>query len=258
MKQHISFSTFGNGNTLVMIMHDWFSDQTSYDLLKPYLNTGLYKFIFPDFRGYGTSKNIYGTGSLEESAQDIVNLADFLKADAFHIVGHSMSGQIAQYIPLIAPNRVKSIAAICTVPACGYQMPSDVLKHLEQTSQNDIINAKEIVHFMTSNKYDDWFAERKALQWFTCSSAQARTAYLHTFAQTDISNLVKGLEIPTLVIAGEYDAAAHSIERFNQTIMQDFKNSSLVCLPSGHYPMEETPVILASTLNRFWDNLSCI
>src|SRR3989338_4496109 len=109
MKQHISFSTFGNGNTSIVIMHDWFNDQTSYDLLKPYLNTGLYKFIFADFRGYGLSKNIYGTCSLEESAQDIVNLADFLKIDTFHIVGHSMSGQIAQYVPLITPNRVKSI-----------------------------------------------------------------------------------------------------------------------------------------------------
>lgn len=256
MNQHIGFTTLGNGNTSVIIMHDWLNDQTSYDLLKPYLNTALYKFIFPDLRGYGLSKNIYGTCSLEEAAQDIVILADFLKLNTFHIVGHSMSGQMAQYIPLVAPNRVKSITAICTVPACGYQMPADVLEHLEKTSKNDIISAKEIVHFMTQNKYDDWFAERKAFQWFTCSTPQARAAYLHTFAQTDVSNLVKGLEIPILVIAGEYDAAAHSIERMNQTVMQDFKNASLVCLPSGHYPMEETPVALASAISRFWENLS--
>ena len=163
-----------------------------------------------------------------------------------------MGAQITQYLPLEAPNRVKSIVAICPVPACGNPIPDDVMQTLEAVSKGDIVNAKAIVQFMTQNRYHDWFHERKALHWISCSSPQARAAYLKMFCETDFSNLVRGIDIPMLVICGDFDAAAHSAQRLQQTIMQDFKKSKLVCLPSGHYPMEETPILLAATMEKFW------
>ena len=69
-------------------------------------------------------------------------------------------------------------------------------------------------------------------------------------------NLVFGIDIPMLAVCGDYDAPTHSAERMQQTIMQYFKKSPLGCLPSGHYPMEETPVILAATLEKFWEDHS--
>lgn len=250
--QTIGYSTLGNGKETIFLIHDWFSDQSYYENIKPYLNTGLYKFVFVDLRGYGLSKSIYGRCTIEESVQDIINIADTLKLEKFHIVGHSMGGQIAQYLPLEAPSRIKSMVAICPVPSCGSQMPDDAVQHLENVTKGDIVHAKAIVQYMTQNRYHDWFYERKALQWFSCSSPAARKAYLHTFCETNFSSLVRGIEIPTLVICGDYDAPAHSADRMQQTIMQDFRKSKLVCLPCGHYPMEEVPVLLASTLEKFW------
>jgi pimeloyl-ACP methyl ester carboxylesterase len=75
------------------------------------------------------------------------------------------------------------------------------------------------------------------------------------FCETDVSDQIRGLDIPMLVVCGDYDAPAHNAQRLQQTICQDFKKAQLVCLPSGHYPMEETPVILAATLERFWNNV---
>lgn len=255
MQQTLGYTTLGNGFETVFFLHDWFSDQHSYDSLRPYLNTGFYKFVFIDLRGYGLSRSIYGNCTVEEASKDVVTIANKLKLDNFHLVGHSMSAQIVQYIPIEAPQRVKSISAICPVPACGNPVPNDVMQHLEVVSKGDMINGKAIVHFMTQNRYHDWFVERKALNWFSCSSPQARAAYLHMFCETDVSNLVQGLDIPMLVVCGDYDAPAHSAQRLQQTICQDFKKSQLVSLPSGHYPMEETPVILAATLERFWGNV---
>lgn len=256
MQQSLGFTTLGNGPEPVFILHDWFSDQSSYDLLRPYLNTGFYKFIFIDLRGYGLSKSIYGNCSIEEASRDVIAIADKLSLKKFHLVGHSMSGLIAQYMSIEIPERIKSISGICPVPACGTPVSDDVIDHLESVAKGDIISAKAIVHFMTQSRYHDWFAERKALQWLNCSTPEARIAYLHMFCETDISDLVKGCDIPTLVICGDYDSAAHNAERMQQTILKDFKKAQLVCLPSGHYPMEETPVILAATLERFWENIS--
>lgn len=256
MQQTLGYTTHGNGLETVFLLHDWFSDHTSYDNLKPYLNTGLYKFVFVDLRGYGLSKSIYGNCSLEESAKDVIEIANQLKIDQFHLVGHSMSGQIAQYLPLEAPDRIKTIIAMCTVPACGNPVPEDVKLHLEAIIKGDMVNAKAIVQFMTQNRYHDWFYERKALQWFSCSSPAARKAYLQTFCETDVSNLVSGIDIPTLVICGDYDAPAHSADHMQQTVMLDFRKAQLICLPCGHYPMEEVPVLLAATLERFWTDHS--
>ncbi len=252
MQQTLGYTTYGNGFENVFLIHDWFNDHTSYENLQPYLNSGFYKFILVDLRGYGLSRSIYGNCSIEEAAKDIVNIADKLNIKQFHLVGHSMSGQIVQYLPIEAPNKVKSITAICPVPACGNPMPDDVIQHLEMVTKGDVVSAKAIVQFMTQNRYHDWFYERKSLQWFSCSSQMARAAYLHTFCETDVSNLVFGIDIPMLAVCGDYDAPTHSAERMQQTIMQYFKKSQLVCLPSGHYPMEETPVILAATLEKFW------
>jgi esterase len=128
------------------------------------------------------------------------------------------------------------------------------MQHLEAVTKGDMTNGKAIVHFMTQNRYHDWFAERKVLHWFSCSSPQARLAYLHMFCETDVSAVVSGIDIPMLVICGDYDAPAHSAQRLQQTILQDFKNAKLACLPCGHYPMEEAPILLAATLERFWKN----
>lgn len=256
MQQTLGFTTLGNGPEPIFVLHDWFCDQSSYDLLRPYLNTGFYKFVFIDLRGYGLSKSIHGNCSIEESSRDVLAIADKLNIEKFHLVGHSMSGQIVQYIPTEAPNRVKSIVTICPVPACGSPVPEDVLEQLENIAKGDIVNGKAILHMMTQNRYHDWFAERKALQWFNCSGPEARVAYLHTFCETDVSDLVKGCEIPTLVICGDYDSPFYGAERMQETILKDFKNIQLICLPSGHYPMEETPVILAATLERFWESVT--
>ena len=255
MQQTLGYTTLGNGPETVFILHDWFSDQSSYDNFRPYLNTGFYKFVFVDLRGYGRSKGIYGNCTIEEATHDVIAIADKLNIEQFHLVGHSMSGQIVQYIPIEAPGRIKSITAICPVPACGNPVPDDVMEHLEAVTKGDMINGKAIVHFMTQNRYHDWFAESKTLNWFSCSSPQARAAYLHMFCETDVSDQIRGLDIPMLVVCGDYDAPAHNAQRLQQTICQDFKKAHLVCLPSGHYPMEETPVILAATLERFWNNV---
>jgi pimeloyl-ACP methyl ester carboxylesterase len=254
LEQTLGFKTLGNGPETVFIIHDWFSDHTAFDGLQPYLNTALYKYIFVDLRGYGLSKTIYGSCTIEEASQDILAIANKLKIERFQLVGHAMGGQIVQYLPVTSPNRIKSIVAVCPVPACGNPVPDDVMHHLEAITKGDITNAKLLVQYMTQNRYHDWFYERKALNWFSCSSPQARAAYLKMFCETDVSNLVSGIEIPMLLICGDFDAAAHSSQRMQQTVMHYFKNAQLVNLPSGHYPMEETPVLLATTMENFWQD----
>jgi pimeloyl-ACP methyl ester carboxylesterase len=54
------------------------------------------------------------TLSIETMAQDALAIMDARRVDRFHVVGHSMGGLIAQELALTAPDRVRSLALLCT------------------------------------------------------------------------------------------------------------------------------------------------
>ena len=75
--------------------------------------------------------------------------------------------------------------------------------------------------------------------------------YLKSWARADIAGQVKGAELPVKVITGEYDPSQPA-EFMEQTWLQVYPNSELEVLRgSGHYPMHETPVALAVSIEEF-------
>jgi aminoacrylate hydrolase len=67
-----------------------------------------------DNRGIGLSEAGPEALSIEAMAADALAVADAEKIGRFHLVGHSMGGLIAQEIALRAPERVASLALLCT------------------------------------------------------------------------------------------------------------------------------------------------
>jgi 3-oxoadipate enol-lactonase len=69
-----------------------------------------------DNRGIGASTAGSGQLSIEVMARDALAIADAEGLTRFHLAGHSMGGMIAQQIALVAPDRVISLALLCTFP----------------------------------------------------------------------------------------------------------------------------------------------
>ena len=248
----IGHKTYGNGYNKVLVMHDWFSDCSSYDSVIPFLDTTLFTYVFMDLRGYGKSKSIQGECSVQEAVGDAIALVNHLKWDQFHIIGHSMSAMIAQQIALEAEDRVKSVIAITPVPACGSPVPEEVLEFLEDAAICNDQSAAQIIGFMTSGKLPMHFADYKVKEWRRTSAPEARTAYLHMFTQTDFSQQVKGLRVPFFVIIGSHDAEAYSEFVMRETFLKWYPNAELAVIAnSGHYPMQETPLYLLSLIEGF-------
>ena len=83
------------------------------------------------------------------------------------------------------------------------------------------------------------------------ANEQAFGIYLHSWARADILGRIKGNEVPVKVITGEYDPTQPA-EFMEQAWLQVYPNSELEVLRgTGHYPMYETPVALAVSIEEF-------
>ena len=248
----LSYETYGRGPHKVMVLHDWFSDHTSYEALRPFLNGDQFTYVFPNFRGYGQSKAVAGECTLMEAAEDVKVLAQRLKWHAFSLVGHSMSGQISQYLAASHPEQITRLVLIAPVPAAGSPVPEEVMGFLADAALSNDESAMQSVGFMTGGRHDEAFVQEKVARWRRCSRPEARVAYLEMFTQTDIAHQVRGCACPTLVIAGFHDAPAYQAEVLEQTVLKDLIQARMVVCPdAGHYPMEESPQWLSHEIESF-------
>ena len=249
--EHIAHKQIGSGKEKVLVMHHWMGDSTSHDFMLPYLNTDDYTYVFVDLRGYGRSKEMRGTYSVEEASSDAIKLINSLGWNQFHLIGHSMSGMIVQKIAVDNPSRVKSIVAITPVPACGSPGPKEMMDFFESAALNNDAAAMECVNTLTSNRYSKAFAKKMVADSRERSTSEARLGYMHMFFHTDFSESVKGLPIPILVLIGEHDFEGS--EAFMQnTFLKWYPRAQLECCKAaGHYPMIETPIALVATIEKF-------
>lgn len=81
-------------------------------LLQPMLTR--YRFILPDNRGMGRSPPVLEGYTMDDLADDALNLMDDLGIERFGVIGLSMGGFIAQVLALRANQRVRAMVLMCT------------------------------------------------------------------------------------------------------------------------------------------------
>ncbi len=78
--------------------------------------------------------------------------------------------------------------------------------------------------------------------------------YRKAFADTDFSKEMPGNSVPLLAIAATHDSPAYGEQAMRDTLMKWFNNAELaICHDAGHFPMQETPPLLASYIEKFLD-----
>jgi pimeloyl-ACP methyl ester carboxylesterase len=250
----LGYELIGFGTTKVIVLHDWFCDHTSYKPMYPYLNQQDFQYAFLDMRGYGQSKNTKGTYTLDEATQDVLDTADRLGWDQFHLIGYSMTGLVAQNVMALAQSRVKSLIAIGSVTADGYSAGADesVFAFMTEAALGDDQKAVQIAQMMTSNKYDREWAEYKVKRWRDTSTADARIGYLVMFVKSNILAKIKGLPTKILVICTSEDHESLRKPAVESTFGKWYPNVEILEISnSGHNPMQEVPVSLATAINRY-------
>jgi pimeloyl-ACP methyl ester carboxylesterase len=241
----------GSGDHHVVAVHGWFGSARGWGSLPAYLDGSGFTYAFLDLRGYGARKHTGGTHTVEEAAADAIALADELGWDQFSVVGHSMGGKIAHQVLLQAPGRVRKLVGINPVPAAATPMDEQTAALFDGAAGNPG-NRAAIIDFTTGGKLSRTFIDHVVSHSLESSTVEAFAAYLTMWARTDFSGkVVPAADVPVKLIVGETDPAL-SAEVMAMTWQQYFPRAELEVLANaGHYPMFETPVALATSIEAF-------
>jgi pimeloyl-ACP methyl ester carboxylesterase len=246
-----SLVSIGSGDHHVLAVHGWFGSARGWGSLPDFLDRSSYTYAFMDLRGYGGRKEVPGEFTIEEAAADAIELADELGWDRFSVIGHSMGGKIAHQVLLQAPDRVDKLIGLNPVPASAVPMDEQGWELFSGAAANAGHRAA-IIDFTTGSKLTPTFVNYVVRHSLENSTEAAFAAYLQAWARTDFSGKVQpDTSTPVKVIVGVNDPAL-SAEVMEQTWLVYFPEAEMTILPdAGHYPMFESPVSLATSIEEF-------
>jgi pimeloyl-ACP methyl ester carboxylesterase len=240
----------GKGPHKIIALHGWFGSAASWGPYATVLDEQRFSYAFMDYRGYGGAKSVKGEFTMQEIAADALALADALGWERFSLIGHSMGGKAVQQVLAEAPARVQKLVALTPVPASGVPF-DDAGWKLFSAAAASAEARKGIINFSTGGRLSDAWLDRMVKRSLENSTPQAVAAYLLAWAKGDFSARIKANPVPVLVMVGEHDPALNA-EAMRGTFMQWYPNARLETIANaGHYPMEETPVALATAVERF-------
>lgn len=249
----IGHTLVGHGTEKVVVLHGWFGDHTVFEPMFPMLDSATFTYAFIDYRGYGKSKTLLGDYTLQEISADVLELVDSLHWNQFHLLGHSMGGMAMQQVMLdIAPrSRVKTMVGIGPVPACAYALDAESAALFNAALSEDTARY-HILDFTTGNRHSAVWLNHMVERSRATTTSAAYAAYLQAWTGGGFADAVQGLETPVLVCIGEYDLA-FTAEFMAATWLSWFPNAKLEMITNaGHYPMQETPVNLATRMEKFF------
>ncbi|TDY35509.1 alpha/beta hydrolase [Janthinobacterium sp. 75] len=249
---HNSYHRVGHGAHAVIVLHGWFGDAHAFAPMEVALDGDAFSYVFMDCRGYGGMRGAAGEYSMDEVARDALALADALGFATFSVVGHSMGGMALERLALLEPMRLRKLVAVAPVPSCGVALDG-AARQLFLDASGDRQARRAIIARSTGGRLSATWLDWKAQYSWEGSDPAAFAAYFLAWSGSDFSGEVRraASPLPLLALVGEHDP------RFDAALMRRtylawYPRARLEVLANaGHYPMNETPLALAASIEAF-------
>jgi pimeloyl-ACP methyl ester carboxylesterase len=237
----IHYRVVGDGPIPAVFVHGWMASGHVFDRMLSHLSPQL-RCIIPDHRGTGSSTTSSEDESIERLGRDVIAVADAEKLTTFALVGHSMGGQIAQWIASEVPSRVNALVLLTSVPASGIPLPPDA-DGLFSTSGGDRGKQGTILDLACKELAaadKDWLLDEAG------RIAPARIERMYrNWSGASFTNRLGAIRARTLVVATDDPFLPPDFLR--TTTVEPIANARLEILPGpGHYPQVDRPTRAAS------------
>jgi len=278
----ICYREQGQGNKTFIMLHGNMTSSKHLDVLMEHISKDIH-IIAPDLRGFGESSYNQPFSSLKELADDIVELADFLKIDQFIIGGWSTGGGIAMIIAGENPKRVQKLVLVESVGILGYPIfkkdetgqpiltqllttkeelaedPVQVLPLLNAYASKDKETLKMIwdsliyTHNQPSGEHYDEYLEDMLTQ-RNLIDVDYALMYFNISNQhngvTQGTGLVEAIKAKTLILQGERDyVVPMTMAEGIKAALGDL--ASMETGDWGHSPFIDDPIGIMAKINEF-------
>lgn len=221
-----------------------------------------YWVVAPDHRGHGASSQPEDEDAYALSAyvDDMWALAGQLGWDRLHLLGHSMGGMIAQLMVLGHPDRIDRLVLMDTHHGPVDDIDRDVVQlgiELARTEGLKVIQdvlklaakPEEQAAYLRTCAERPGYAEWSDSKMLACSPAMYAAMLGQLLDVEDRLEHLAALEVPTLVIVGEWD---RSFTEPSRRMAATIPGAQLVVLPeAGHSPQFEATEAWRDAIDAF-------
>lgn len=235
---------------------------------KPYLSPLAedMQLIYVDHRGTGRSNHDvdYSTCTIEQMADDVEALRQYLGLDKVHVMGNSFGGMWAQMYALRHPESVDKLILITTSPSYGFYerakaaaaekgTPEQVAAVPELFEGNVATDEQlgpwwKLMNPLYYHKWDDKYAA--GMERGKPNAPLMSYMWKNIMPSYDVREQLRDLKVPTLVLGGRHDWVTPYPE--SELIASLIPNSELVIFEeSGHLPFVEEQDRFMSIVRNF-------
>jgi non-heme chloroperoxidase len=214
----IFYKDWGSGQPIVF-HHGWPLSADDWDAQMLFFLQHGYRVIAHDRRGHGRSSQTAGGNEMDTYAADVAALASHLDLKGAVHIGHSTGGgEVAHYVARAEPGRVAKAALISAVPPVMLKsdanpggLPLEVFDGLRAAlAANRAQFFLELPSgpFYGFNRPGTTVIEGVVRNWWRqgmMGSALAHYECIKAFSETDFTEDLRKIEVPTLVMHGDDD-----------------------------------------------------
>jgi pimeloyl-ACP methyl ester carboxylesterase len=244
----LSYETRGSGPPHLLFMHGWAGSGRYFDSVVEHLDVSRAAAVTFDLRSHGESDRTETGFDHEGFARDAFAVADAAGADDIVVVGFSMSGRFAQFLPLLDPERVHGLILAAGAPASEIPLPEEL-----QTDwcgrAGDAERLLDVVTMYATEPIDAQLLERVG----KAAAKVPRRALEQTLTMCTSSSFADRLgevRVPALVVGGRHDQM-FSPDYLRHGVAGPLPHARMALLDCGHEIPLEKPADLAAVIEAF-------
>jgi 3-oxoadipate enol-lactonase len=250
----LKFDQIGTGRP-VILLHAFPLSKKMWKDQAELLSSNGFHVILPDLPGFGEDRLNSERFSIEEMAQQVLELINSLKIDKAIIGGLSMGGYVLFNLFRLAPEKFSALIL------CDTTHQADTAEkrkgRFELISKIEETGSKALVENMLPNLIADESKEKNSAlvamleaEFSSVNPVSAKNALLSMAERKDSTDIIGVINVPTLLVFGEFDKITNleNASNMNESIP---RAELRIIKRAGHYSNLEQPAEFNKILLSF-------
>lgn len=257
-KQKVYYESAGEGEA-IFLLHDLFEDHGHFNHIQEELSKSFH-VISLDLPGSGQSPLPKEPFEIEDLAKLVIELADKLKIEKFHVIGDSYGGAIAQVLAYKHADRVEKVVlsnSFLKLPKASEWFLEMIGDHFKEGMSYPKVYELILPWFFSS-----WFLKfeedvKKIVEKIEKSKHplkyKAYQSQLEALKSFDSTKWVKKIERPTLMIIGEEDLFC--LFKDSRSLLNKLPHHKAELCSGGHKSKLECPTRYLEVITNFLEKV---